>query len=414
MNRSAVVAAFALAVATLSVSPAPAQDNNGKPKAQQTIGERAYKRLEQAHTALGEKKYAEVLAKLQQMEQLDLNEYESALVYQTYGFLYVEQDQYGRAIEYFERCLSLEALPDTAQQGMLYSLAGLYSAEGKQQMTIDTMMRWLPNEPAPSPDAYIMLAAAYAELGQYAASLPWVEKAVAGAREPKESWYQLLVAVYFETRDFTKAAAALRRMIARWPDRLRYWENLSGAYQRLGADVEAVATIKLAYRRDLLQTESKLLNLARMMMYVEDPYQAGRMLETEMQRGSIARSRKNLELLLRAWTGAREFDSAISVIDQLAPMTGNGEFYLQKAQLYAERANWAQVVPAAEQAIARGGLQKAGAPWILKGMAEAELGRFKDAIDSLTEAKKHGDNFRRQAEGWLQFVNDRMQVAARA
>ncbi|MBT8136337.1 MAG: hypothetical protein KJO54_04895 [Gammaproteobacteria bacterium] len=415
MNRFPTVVAIALGAALMLIAnPAPARDTAGNPGSQQTIGERAYKRLEQAHTALGEKKYSEALARLQQMEELDLNDYERALVYQTYGFLGVEQGQYGSAIEYFERCLSLEALPDTAQQGMLYSLAGLYSAEGRQQMTIDTLMRWLPNEPAPSPDAYIMLAAAHAELGQYPAALPWVEKAVAGARQPKESWFQLLVAVYFETRDYSGAATALRQMIALWPDKPGYWENLSGAYQQLGSDVEAVATMKLAWRRDLLKTESKLLNLARMMMYVEDPYQAGSLLDAEMQRGRVARNRQNLELLLRAWTGAKEFDNAISVIDQLAPMTGDGEYYLRKAQLYAERANWELVVPAAEQAIARGGLRKAGAPWILKGMAEAELGRFKDAIDSLTEAKKYGDNFRRQAEGWLQFVNDRMQVAARA
>ncbi len=407
--------AAAFIAASLLATPVVAQEEEKKEKKQQTITERAYKRLEQAHAALGEKNYEEVLTKLKQMEQLNLNDYERALMYQTYGFLYADQAQYGRAIEYFERCLSLESLPDTAQQGMLFSLAGLYSAEARYQKTIDTMLRWLPNEPDPSGDALIMLAAAYSQLQRYNEALPWVEKAIAKAPEPKESWYQLLVAIHFENKSYRSAAGALRKMAGYWPDKLSYWEMLSGAYQQLGDDVEAAAAMRLAYRKGLLSdSESKLLNLARMSMFVEDPYQGAVMIEKEMSAGRIERTQKNLELLLSAWTAAKEFEKAIGVIDQLAPMTGDGEYYLQKAQLYAERTDWAEVVPAAEQAIARGGLKKPGDPWILKGMAEAELGRFRDAIDSLTEAKKFGGNISRQAEGWIQFVNDRMQIKGNA
>jgi len=399
----------ALTACLLLTNPVWAEDE--EPKQQQTISERAYKRLEQAHAALGEKNYAEVRTKLQQMEQLKLNDYERALMYQTYGFLHADQSQYGQSIEYFERCLALRALPDTAQQGMLFSLAGLYSAEGQFNKTIETMMRWLPNEPDPSSDAFIMLAAAYAELQRYGDALPWVEKAIAKSDTPRESWYQLLIAIQFEMQSYKSAATTLRRMVAFWPDKLSYWEMLSGAYQQLGNDLEAAAAMKLAYRRGMIESESKLVNLARMMMFVEDPYQGAKMLETEMQRGRIPRTQKNLELLLSAWTASKEFEKAIGVIDEVAPMTGDGAYYLQKSQLYAERNAWDEVVRAAEQAIARGGLRKPGAPWILKGMAEAELGRFKDAIDSLTEAKKYDEKIKRQAEGWLQFVNDRMQVA---
>ena len=388
--------------------PALAQDDKKK---QQTITERAYKRLEQAHAALGDKNYAEVITKLQQMEQINLNDYESALMYQTYGFLYADQGQYGQAIVYFERCLGLEALPDAAQQGMLFSLAGLYSAESQFQKTIDTMLRWLPNEPDPKAEAFIMLAAAYSELKRYGEALPWVEKAIAKSDTPKESWYQLLVAIQFELSRYKAAASTLQRMVSYWPDKLNYWEMLSGAYQQDGNDIQAAAAMRLAYRRGLLETENKLLNLARMIMFVEDPYQGARLIEAEMQSGRIERTKKNLELLLSAWSGSKEFEKAIGVIDQLASMTGNGEYYLQKAQLYAERGAWSDVVPAAEQAIARGGLRKPGTPWILKGMAEAELGRFNDAIDSLTEAKKFDGSIKDQAEGWIDFVNDRRKIA---
>lgn len=411
MNVLRTILTTVLLAVAVAQAPAVAQED-GEKKQQQTIGERTYKRLEQAHAALGEKNYADVEQKLRQMEQMPLNDYEKALVYQTYGFLYAEQSNYDRAIEYFERTLALKALPQPAQQGMLYSLAGLYSAEGKFQKTIDTMNRWLPNEPDPSGDAFIMMAAAHAELNRYREALPWVQKAIGKADKPKENWYQLLVAIHFELKDYNAASEALRTMIAYWPEKASYWDMLTGAYQQLGNDVQAMATTRLAYRKGLVEGEQKILNLARMMIFVEDPYQAAKLLEKEMAAGRVERTQKNLELLLSAWTGAKDFEKAIAVIDQLAPMTGDGEYYLQKAQLFAERTEWAEVVPAAEQAIARGGLKKPGVPWLLKGMAESELGRFRDAIDSLTEARKFDDSTRRQADGWIQFINDRMQVAA--
>ena len=54
--------------------------------------------------------------KLQQMEEgMRLSDYERALVLQTYGFIYAQQEQYTQALDYFERCIALDALPLKAQ-----------------------------------------------------------------------------------------------------------------------------------------------------------------------------------------------------------------------------------------------------------------------------------------------------------
>ena len=68
-----------IALAVAVAAPVWAQEE-GEQKKQQTIGERAFKRLEQAHGALGEKRYADVENRLQQMEQMPLNDYEKALI----------------------------------------------------------------------------------------------------------------------------------------------------------------------------------------------------------------------------------------------------------------------------------------------------------------------------------------------
>ncbi len=107
----------------------------------------------------------------------------------------------------FEACLALDALPSAAQQGMLYSLASLYMAQEQFQKTIDTLKRWLVNEKDPKPDAFIMMASSYASMNDYRNALPWAKRAVDASPEPKENWYQLLVAIHFELQQYGDAAA---------------------------------------------------------------------------------------------------------------------------------------------------------------------------------------------------------------
>ena len=398
-----------LLFAIVAAAPAVAQQDQPRRSTQQTMGERSYQRLEQAHELLAEERYEEVIARLESMESMRLNDYEQALVYQTYGFVYAGQDRYEQAVEYFERCLALNALPDQGQQGMLYSLAGLYASLGRYEQTIATLERWLPGEAEPTGDAFIMLAVAYAELKRFDEALPWVEKAIASAEEPGRSWYELLVSILFDTGDYARAAAALETMVASWPRQLGYWQMLSGCYQELGNDVKAASAMGLAYHNGLLTGERELLNLARMQLYINDAYAAGRLLEREIASRRIPSTEATLALLLAAWTQAREFDKSIETIGRLAELTDDGNYHLAGAQLFAEKTEWEQVIASADRAIETGGLDEPGQAWMLKGVAQTELGRLQAARSSLEQAQRIGDaDLRRQAAGWLSLVRDRM------
>jgi tetratricopeptide (TPR) repeat protein len=387
------------------------------------IGERTYRRLSAIHEQMGNEEYGEALKGLKSLSAGNLNDYEMAKVNETYGYIYAGQGKYDQAIPYFQKALDSDALTNASHFGLMYSLAQLYAGQEQHQRTIDLMLEYLKFQCDPPPQAYIALASSYSSLNQYNQALPWVQKAIAKAGDKaQESWYLLELAIYFEQKNYPAASRLLTGMVAKWPDKLKYWEMLSGSYQEQQKDIDALATLMVAYEAGLLddtsgtmneqQRERKLLNIARMNLFVEVPYMAGRLIEKEMGAGRIKVTQKNLELLLSAWTAAREFDKAVATIDRLAPMKSDGELYMQKAQLLAEKSDWQGSIDAARQALEKGGLKSPGGAYLLIGISANEMRDFSQAIDALNEARKFDDKTRRQASDWIKFVEERRQAAA--
>ncbi len=377
-----------------------------------TITEQVHRRLTQIHELMGEGDFAEALRRLGGVESGRLSNYESALVQQTYGFIYAQQEKYPQAIKAFEACIAKDALPNNAQQGMLYSLAGLYASQDRFEDTISTMMTWFKFAQEPVvPNAYMLVGSSYSELNDFPKALPYVMEAIKRSEKPNESWYLLALSIRFERKEYAEAVELLRSMVAYWPNKAVNWEMLSSAYMELKQDSNALATLMLSYQRGLVEGEEKLLNLAKMNMFLEIPFEGGKILDAGIKSGAIARNQKNLELLLSAWTGAREFDKAIEVIDVLAPMVESGTYYWQRAQLFNEKADWTEVIASATQALERGGLKRPGEAYVLMGMAHAELQEYDRAVAAFEQAKKQGEDARRNAVAWIDYVNDRRQVS---
>ncbi len=376
------------------------------------MSENVYRRLNAIHELLGSGDLDGAVSRLDDLGDMRLSRYEEALVFQSYGFAYAQQGDYIRATQAFERCLTLDALPNIANQEMLYSLAGLYQNESLFQKAIDTMSIWFgyAEEPIPS-DAYMLVGSSYAQLEQPERALPYVQEANARAEVPNESWHMLELSFYFEEMDYANAVGLLRRMVVLWPQNARYWELLASAYLELEDDSSALATLMVAYKRGMVDEEAKLLNLVRLNMFLSLPYDAGALLEAEMAAGRIDTTEANLQLLLSAWTNAREYFKALEVIDRLAPLSDGGRYYMQKAQLLSEQGDWIGVVASTEEALLKGGLESPGQTLILKGMAYAELGEYDQALQVFGAAREFEDSARRNADAWIEYVRDRREVA---
>jgi tetratricopeptide (TPR) repeat protein len=308
--------------------------------------------------------------------------------------------------------VELDALPNKAHFSMMKSLAQLYASREEWQRSIDMMKEYLKFQPEPTPEDRIMMGQNYAQMGRYRDALPWVTEAIRqGGADAKESWYQLALAIHFELKDYRSAVGILKTMVARWPEKLKYWEMLSGAHQELNQDMDALAALMAAYNGGLVTEQAKLLTVARMSMYNELPFQGAQILTKGMESGQIEANEANLRLLLSAWTAAREYSRAGQVIDRLAPMTGEGDLLMQKARLMMEQNEWQETVDSARAALELGNVKNPGGVWLMIGIATMELGDLRESRNAFQRAQEFDANTRRQAREWQRFVEDRIQLA---
>jgi len=372
-----------------------------------------FRRLEAVHELYAAGEIEQVLERLDTLRDQRLTPYAAALVEQMSGFCYLQLGDTERAIEAFESTLVLDGLQNVAQQELRYSLASLYASEGQFENTIETMRTWYAYAQEPvAADQFVLTGSSFAQLSQFADALPYIEEANRRAAEPNESWYTLELSIHYELLDYSGAVEHLRDMVLRWPGNAGYWDMLANTYLELQDDTSALAALMVAYEYGLVDEEAKLLNLVRMNLYLDVPYEAGVILEAGLTEGRVAESRENLELLLSAWTNAREFDRAIAVIDRLAPLAEDGTYFMRKAQLLNEQARWAEAIEAADQALALGGLEDVGDTMLLKGMALAELGRYDAALTSFEAVAGLDSAASDSAAAWSDYVRDRRQAAA--
>jgi tetratricopeptide (TPR) repeat protein len=410
--RAALLAALAMLATSAWAQEELREDRQIKKHKEvtQAMSEPVYRRLGAVHELLGANDYQKALTDLEKLARVPMNRHDESLVQQTFGFIYIQLDRPQDALVAFEKSLEIGMLPGSVIQGLRYSLAGLYAAEGQYQKSIDTMRLWFEYEEDPKAEAYMMIASAYAELEKLENALPYVRKAISKAEKPNENWYMLELAIHIEANRYREGADVLRRMLAIWPERPRLWDMLASINLELGNDREALDVMMVAYNSGYLNEESKILPVVQLNMLLDIPHVAGSILESELANGTVEETKKNLDMLLSAWIDAREYDKAVVVIDKLGEMTGDGKYFMQKASIHNEQGDWEGAASAARQAI-DAGVEDPTDAYMLAGTAYTEMDRYQDALDAFRRAKESGDSKERaNADSWIAFVEEKIQL----
>jgi tetratricopeptide (TPR) repeat protein len=373
----------------------------------------AYHRLNAANDLLMEEKVDEALVKLRELEKSGrTNDYERALMLQTFGFAYHAKGDYAKSVEAFE-AIESGVLEPHAELNMLYNLGQLYVVLDRTGDGIATLERWFRLAKNPTPPAYIALANAYVQAERYADALPLVEKACASSSEPAESWLQLLVALHSQNSHWAKAAGVLEDLIERYP-RKTYWLQLSAAYGQLGRERDSMIALELGNLQSPLSEEAEVTRLAQLLLHNEIPYKAARVIERGIADGRVDGDRKSYELLATSLLQAREVARALAPLEKAASLASDGELWLRLAQLRIAREEWDEADRALREAQTRGGLERPGLAALLGGITQLHRGELVRAGEAFDVARSFPDT-RRMANEYIHYLDAlRVRKEARA
>jgi len=406
LRRMAIAACLLLVVPVLLLSTdSVAAKRREKPQTKkvQAVGEWAFKRLHHSQELLGEEKYAEAAKELDRMkDRRRLNDHERALMWQTYGYIYSSQEQYKKAAESFEKSLEKDALAESAARSTQYNLGQLYLATEQFDKALKTLLDWYGKTETPSADAEYTLSVAHVQAGQHAEAIPYVKRAIANSSAPREGWYQLLLSLYFELKQYQEVANLLEGMVLQFPKKV-YWKQLSGIYAELKQEKKSLAVLQLAYSQGLLDERRDLVNLANLYLYHEVPYRAARVMEKGIEDGIVEPDVDAWELLSNSWLHAKEYDRALEPLTKAAEMSEDGDLFVKLAQVHLQREDWVKVRAALELAVDKGDLSNPGNAYVLLGIANYNTKQLSAAKQAFRRARKH-DRQRRTASQWLEHI----------
>jgi tetratricopeptide (TPR) repeat protein len=371
--------------------------------ADRVVSEHVYNQLTRVHELMDENRHDEALKRLQRIRPSKTRRYEQALLQQTYGYLYAAREEYGLAIDAFEKCIALSVLPGTARNNNLYNLAQLQLVSGDETGAVATLEQLFELDAQATPQAHALAGTAYAQVKRYAEAIKHLQQAIATGSEARETWYRQLLAVYYDSARYEAAARLLEQMTQQFPQRKAYWLQLSSVYRKLQDDTRSLAVLELAYQQGLLTSETELTELVHFYLYMDMPYQAGKRLDKALREGAVSSTSQHWRLLSDTWLHAKETQHAISAMQRATELAQDAESNLRLAQLAFQAEDWSLVIHAVDQAFRIGGLPDPGQPRLLKGMAHYHRGDYQ-AARSVFEQALTDTSVQAEARKWLDYM----------
>jgi tetratricopeptide (TPR) repeat protein len=400
MNTFKKMASVLLIAGCLS-SPAIAQD---PPQ----LSDKTFRTVNKVQKWIAEEKYAYAIEKLESaIESTKKKKYDRAVLLQQMGFLYSLREDYKQAANYFAQALEVNALPVPVAQQVRYSLAQLYLAEEQYQKSVNTMKAWFKvaetTEDKPNAHAYITLASAYVQMADYKNAIAPTKKAISMTKEPSESWYLLLLASHYELKQYKSTAGVLKTLTSKYPQKKRYWMQLSGIYMEMNQDRNSLAALEAAYELNLLENEKEYLRLVNFMAYQGIPYRAAKTLKLAMEQGNIEQTQKHVEKLASFYHQAQEVDQAILAYQQAYEMSPTAKSQIRIARLMLQDKQYKVASEYTKTYAPNANKDQVAELQYIKGMAHFEMKQPKLALNSMKKAASSKE-LRPTVSPWISFL----------
>jgi len=420
--------AFGASAPKRSSNPPPTSGSPGAPKKELELSEKTREALGKLKPLQDAQNYAGMLALIDAIP-FTPNSYDEAMILDMKAKIYGMTNQLSKAIGPWERAVKLSDqfnyFPEKQVLEIVYFLGQLYAQEAastkdpklaQEQFTkaLAYFKRFMDNTPKPTPEA----VSTYAMLLYYKAiadpknpdqemlkeARNVVERGLTSAIKPKESFYQLLLALQQQQNDLAGSAEILELLLKQNPSKKDQWQMLMAIYLQLSEKarekdpakgreylVRAIVTAERAQQHGFLNSPKDNMTLVSLYLMANQFTKGTELLYNGMKKGTIESEPHNWRILGRYYQEANMNERAVEVLQEATKLfPKNGEMEVQLAQIYIQMEKTKDAFEHAKSAIAKGNLEgtKPYGVHYLVAYTAYELGRMEDAHKALLEAEK--------------------------
>ena len=385
--------------------------------------QKAQKYLKRLYPSLEEDNLILALEILNQMKvDQDLTNIDRAQMWYYFAYVNFSQDNLKAAEKDYFNFLKIDEADPRLKANVIFSLAQISYSREDYRKSIERMKEWLSIEANPSSTGFDIMAAAHWQLNEKKMALKNADTAMcvakANSSKPRESTYNLLLALYNESEKTDEMLPLYKELVDFYPKK-RYWVQLSSLYGSLEQESNQLSALEAAHDQRLLNKESEYIALYQLLMRAEAPFKAAKALQYGVDEEFVERKEKNLKMLAQGWHMSQELKKAEPLYKEAAEKSEEGELFVFLGQLYLATDRYDLAMDSLKLGLKKGKLKDPVTVNILLGQVSYEQQNFDDAtiffrraLDRLTDIQikdkklkeEKQDKLREQALTWLSFT----------
>jgi tetratricopeptide (TPR) repeat protein len=317
---------------------------------------KAGKPLQKLIDAYNKEDYAQTRTLADELLALEgANEYDKSLAAQLAAQAAYNLDDVAAAKAYLQQVLQFNGLDNNGHYQSMLMLAQLQLADDEYQPGLATLDRYLAETKSTKPDDLVLKGQALYQMERFQEAIPVLKQAVDSSPEPKDSWVQLLMAAYAESNQNAEAVALAEKLAAKNPNDKKAQMNLATVYTQADQMDKAAAVLEKLRTSGQLTDEREYRTLyityANMDGHEKDVIAV---INEGMQKGALKPDHQTYLALAQSYYYSDQIPLAIENWQKAAPLSKDGETYLNLAIVLSQEGQVAEAKKAAQQALAKG------------------------------------------------------------
>lgn len=283
------------------------------------------------------------------------NAYDKALAAQLAAQAAYSLDDTAAAKVYLQQVLDFNGLDNNGHFQSMLMLAQLQLADDDYATGLANLDRYLAESKSAKPDDLALKGQALYQAERYQEAIPVLKQLVETTPEPKDSWVQLLMASYAEANQNAEAVALAERLAAKNPADKKAQINLAAIYSQADQMDKAAAVLEKLRAAGQLSEEREYRQL-----YITYANMDGRekdvisVINEGLQKGVLKPDYQTYLALAQSYYYSDQIPQAIDNWQKAAPLSKDGETYLNLARVLWQENRTAEAKQAAQQALNKG------------------------------------------------------------